>query len=331
MQERTPPGTLSYLREIGITQSILKTWRSTCPKKARLILDGWHKNTSSEALAFGELFHLMLEKTFTLMRKNDLPIISAGSYEDILKESKKELEPYLLGSSIKIKQEYEKCLGMVFVIVKHYFTYWNNEYFGSRKKNWLQVENKFKVFPDGLDGVPLVGRRDGVYTGEFGIKAKALVLLETKTKGNWDEDNLTYFLLRDLQTMLYVNSYFMEFGEMPYGVQYNLIRRPALRMKQEESLASFCRRVDENVTEKPESYFVKIEMPLDPKTVAEQWKIILRDARAFIDWYVSGESSEYTENCVTNSFGACSFLIKCSGLIDDRITRRETAYVELSK
>ena len=223
-----------------------------------------------------------------------------------------------------MKQEYEKNLGVTSILLKHYFQYWKDEYFGKVRKLWVDVEGKFRVNPPELNGVPIVGRRDAIYDHDG-----QLVLLEHKTKSSWDDTNIAFLLLRDLQCMVYIKTFEIETGQRIDKIQYNLIKRPAIRLKQDESLTAFGKRLDETISENPQSYFAKIEMPVNWKTVNAQWELVMQDCKKYIEWYTKHDKdSEYTENCVTH-FGECEFLQLCSGLTDIRIQKRDAPHIEL--
>ncbi len=317
------PDKLSWLVNHGITQSILKTWRSTCPKKARYILDGYYKEGSSEPLAFGEILHSMLEIVFEQIKSGKINSESEIHYQNCINTAKEKKSKYLLGASPKILQIYEKTFGMAEAVFSQYFKYWENEYFGTRKRKWLSVEGKFRCFPQEISPVPILGRRDGVSEDADGIWID-----ETKTKSSWNEENLVVFLMRDIQTIMYGYSWFLETGKYPIGVRYNLVRRPALRQKDSESLVAFVNRIKEDVIEKPDTYFEKIEVPLPGNTIRNEWQELVSDLMNFVKWYLGDHDSKYTENCVTN-YGACPFLkLETSGY-DDRVLKRNVIHVEL--
>lgn len=318
-------GSFEWLAQNGITQSILKTWRSTCPKKARFVLDGYSRPQTGGAIVFGTIFHGFLEEIFSQIKNgaSDVSKIDFLSAEKIVRES---LQDELVSATPAIIKEYERNLGMAFEVVKIYFDYWKDQYFGSDKKTWVQIEDKFKVFPPEMNGIPFMGRRDGVFRNKNG----KLWLFETKTKASWDDENLLKLLSRELQVIVYIKTYEMEFGEMPEGVEYNIIRRPQLRMKESESTREFCQRVKIDILDRPSFYFSKLQMPIPKEMVEYHWGKILKDCQRFIEWYQGKYDSEYTENCIS-SYGACQFLVVCSGGVDDRIVKSEITHKELAK
>ena len=64
---KKPPAPFTYGIEDGVTQSLLTGWVH-CRKSARLTLDGWRKPETSHPLAYGGLWHFLLEGLYEAIR-----------------------------------------------------------------------------------------------------------------------------------------------------------------------------------------------------------------------------------------------------------------------
>ena len=87
-------------------------------------------------------------------------------------------------------------------------------------------------------------------------------VFETKTKGQINQTAIRDQLKADLQTLIYVTTAMIEFGEMPKKVMYNVVRRPQLKRKQNEGLNDFLKRIKADVIKRPKFYFMRWNVDL---------------------------------------------------------------------
>jgi hypothetical protein len=158
------------------------------------------------------------------------------------------------------------------------------------KLKWLQREHVFKVPHKFLEskGVTkeaiLTGMRDGDYRNPIG----GLGLFETKTKSSIDDVAIQSGLRADLQTMLYLYSLRREYREEPGEILYNVIRRPQLRQKGNESLQAYGQRLTEDIKERPAWYFRRFEVTVLPGDLETFVSTTLDPVlRCLLEWWES--------------------------------------------
>ena len=100
-------------------------------------------------------------------------------------------------------------------------------------------------------------------------------------------------------------------NKTPSGLLYNIIRRPSLRKRKNEPLKSFADRLSEDVSSRPDWYFIRMEMSVDEQEI-NRFEMELDDLISdFMMWW-SGKSGHYknTNHC-QNKFGLCPFVGIC--------------------
>ena len=251
----------------GVTQGLLKSFL-TCREQTRLHhIVGWSLTVESVPLMFGSHFH---DLTATLAT-DGVTIQGPGStfhphnvklVEEFNAKSLREFRKQKPSPTIPEIDQAKSIHAQVAVVVKHYHHQWSQV---RAKWDWLSREQTFRVSStithDSSNPLELRGRFDGVFRDD---KAK-LWLLETKTKGQIDQKGLQGSLQFDLQTMLYCLALKKLHGENPVGVVYDVVRRPQLRRGKDESLPTFCDRIDKDIRKNPKWYF-------------HQWNVHLSEA-----------------------------------------------------
>lgn len=180
----------------------------------------------------------------------------------------------------------------------HYVKYWSKNKDVKNRVPLLQ-ERVFDVdypLPSGRI-VRLRGKWDSV---DLLKNLKAVYLKENKTRGDIDEQSTRRQLTFDLQTMMYLTALErFDWSDTPYGppqgksgksplpqilppiggVVYNVVRRPlsggkgsirrhqATNTKPEETLESFYGRVEQYITDDPETYFMRWTVPVSKADV----------------------------------------------------------------
>lgn len=263
----------------GFTQSSIEAFLACREQFALSYIEGWTPRGFSVPLEFGTMFHLMLEKTGT-----DTPARIARdvtqSYHDARKKT-------LNGDSF---ESFQQTLASVQAIFPLYCEYWTED---DAKVKWLDREHIFKLTHEFEDcegqirTVPLTGMRDGDYVTKNG----GVGLFETKTKSTIDDTAVQDALRADLQTMMYLYSLWKEKGKYPAEITYNVVRRPQLRKKDNETHQQFGERISDDIQSRPDWYFRRyrvtvvdgdiqsfIQTTLDPVLrLAYQWWGSIKD------------------------------------------------------
>lgn len=146
-------------------------------------------------------------------------------------------------------------------LVAEHFVYWDDLLSGAGF-DVIASEGKFSV--PFLDDFTLYGRRD-------------LVIKRRKDGSKWITDHKVMSQVRpgelmdlaqiSLQNRLYTLAFYLENGEFPAGMIYNIIRAPGLSPRKgrgkdakKENPAAFQARVREDIHDRAESYFMRFEV-----------------------------------------------------------------------
>lgn len=248
----------------GVTYSFLQKF-THCREQARLsFVEGLTQDGIVDALDWGTMFHELLQHQAE----------GNSVQERILRQR---LERWLARETQfrKLKNtqrdHLQGLLNQVLLVFPYYHTYWKKKNGHEFTADFVCQEEDFRV-PHHLDyptrdGQPqrqilLRGRFDAILR----IDGK-LWLMENKTKSFIDEEGLQASLSQDMQTMLYCHAIRLKFGEMPVGVLYNVIKRPAHRFGQKDTPESFLGRVEDAIRNEPDKYFIRFVVQLGPDDI----------------------------------------------------------------
>lgn len=220
----------------GVTQGLLAKWL-VCKERARLYLVKGLKQAErfSHKLSYGNMFHLCSE-----VHDN------GGDWREALTKHCQDLFKQWPFDRAEI-EKWHDCCQMQFPLC---VDFWNKHPNIAKRTSLLQ-EQQFRVpikLPSGRT-VFLRGKMDAVELVHGGQRP-GIVLFETKTKGDIDEQQIRRQLAYDLQVMLYVTALKElkdrispqsdplgleeiedDFGEALFdneivGVRYNVVKRP---------------------------------------------------------------------------------------------------------
>lgn len=260
----------------GVTQGSLESFMACREQFALGYVEGWASKSFSVALEFGSVIHLMLERTGTAP-PTEVARTVTRQYEA---SRKKTLNPSDLNTM-------QLTLANAEAIFPEYVKYWADY---DTKINFIQREHVFKVPHKfiGLDGkvteLDLKGMRDGEYENRIGD----LGLFETKTKSQIDDVAIQDGLRADLQTCMYLYSLRRETRREPKEILYNIIRRPQLRQKKDEPVDAYMQRVVEDIRERPEWYFRRFEVTVQPGDIETFIETTLDPVlRQLLQWWES--------------------------------------------
>lgn len=264
------------LYDKGVSKTFLETFLK-CREMCRLqYLKGYSPVWDSEAMDFGSAFHAC---NADLQSRSDKTWAAVQHvcrmYEvNYMKDNGKEM-------SDGAKERFPEMMSRVAVTLDEYTKFWAKE---DVKINWIEREHLFTLWIDypyddeTMFQIPLLGFRDGVFTPKG--KERRIWLFETKTKDRWDESDIRDMLGHDLQTMIYLFALRDQYGSMPAGVRYDLVKRPSSRIKGD------AERVRTFIQKDRKSYFWRYNWSTLRKSDLDAWKAKFFDGllRELVDW-----------------------------------------------
>jgi hypothetical protein len=244
--------------DAGTTFSMLNLFQECREQTFQSYVNGYSGKKLKDGLEFGSIWHLMQEHYYKNTKQS--PTVTAAK---VCKAYEKWRDPTLFKNE---HENFQILLGIAEMMFPLCVKYWAED---DDEIDWIEQEQKFKTsytFKD-IDGrdrtIFLRGMRDGVFR-EDGV----LGVFETKTKGQINQTSIRDQLKADLQTLIYVTTSMIEFGEMPGKVMYNVVRRPQLKRKQNEALSAFLKRIQADVIKRPKFYFMRWNVDLTKSDIA---------------------------------------------------------------
>jgi len=306
----------------GVTQSLLGSWMN-CRMHSRNTLKGYRLKRPNDAFLYGSCTHylheMLIDKIIYNIKKNEsnseiyfrnLTNIKLWVAEH-LRNFAKTYPDYRLFEP----QKAEDLCSDAAVIFCYYI---KSQIKILEKLKWIKAEHKFNV-PFNANGpgnyptekpIILRGMIDGVFRNP---KTNKLWLLETKTKSRMNEDTLMDTLMADFQSFVYMIAIHELYGEYPAGVLYNVLRKPCLRRKKDESIDSFGKRIEEDVNVRTGFYFVQFNISVNSTDIQNFEIEFRRILSEFVRWWENGDQFEWKnrEYC-ENKYGCCPFLSLCT-------------------
>lgn len=241
---------------LGITQSSLDKFNSCREQFSLEYLHGHTKRGFESPLEFGTVIHLALERVAEVGTGHTT---AESLICEICESYHNARYPQLKG---RLDQDtMRKTLTAAEAVFPLYHKHVAED---DEKQKWVAREQLFNIpyeFPiaSGLGSakITLRGMRDGTYRTN---RKGCLGLFETKTKGQIDDNAIAAGLRADLQTMFYLHTLWLEYGECPKEVLYNVIRRPGQKFLDRDNYASFKTRIKEDIEKRPDYYFRRWEV-----------------------------------------------------------------------
>lgn len=317
----------------GVTYSLLAKFKS-CREFTRLALQGWTGKFPSFALAFGGLFHHILQQAYErVLIHHDRTVPSEQDVVRWLAETARiwyRENPTKNDTAVQI---FEEALLKAGAILPAYFSYWKADF---TTRAWMDVENEFRlpfevVFPS-LERrtVMLRGKIDGLFTTPKAKKnPKAARVFETKTRSHIDENELVDTMPHNLQTAIYLLAAEQLTGRIPVEVEMNLVRKFQLRQGKAESLETYERRLKTDVAARPDWYFIRMSMAVDKDDVARMREEINQLIADFLMWWY-GDVGHYKNDQACYLFHRpCDMIRICSQNDTSGVFKRKAVFSEL--
>lgn len=252
------------LQESGITQSFVNSFiqcKRTCYER---YINGWIPKNKSVWFEFGTVFQYVIEKVFEESTNCNIkkPIESSelvkkyiSVYENEVKDKNVSLDTDEIEYSEIIYSLAEKMLPLYF---QYRASDFEAEVVFNESEFWIDYELDDT---QQIKTVPIRGKID------LGLKKNdKLWIYDTKCLSVIQPDIIVGTVQHEIQPMLYLwASHIM--NENPIGFSYNIIRRPSQRRKKDEKINDFTDRIMEDVIDRPEHYFLRINMEISKDEV----------------------------------------------------------------
>lgn len=333
----TSASPLYVLERDGITFSLLSTFRD-CRWKTRHYVMGLTKMNVGFPIIFGNVVHAALERCYRAQRDNKIGTTVPPRF---LMQVLTNLEETFRAEHPRMDPETANALELTMLmceqLMPRYFHHWAER---DAEYTWLQTEKEFRL-PETVHLRPVAvkgkwrerkvdtflrGKIDGVYQ-----RAKALGLLETKTRGRVEPGNIMSMLPYMLQPSIYLIAAERAYDMVAQSVTYNIVRRPQLQQRKSENIPQFATRIGEDIDARPDWYFMRINMDLERNDIARMRDNLDDLLRDFVEWWV-GEGGHYpNDGHCENKYGQCEFLDWCGNGNKLLYYRRDRMFSELEE
>ena len=176
------------------------------------------------------------------------------------------------------------------------------------------------------NGMTYAGKRDLLVESR---KTPGITLVEHKTTGYITPGYIAKLPL-DNQIQIYCVSVEKEYGKLPKRVIYNIIKKPGIRQKQNESFEQYRVRVEQEYKDNLTSYFYREVVPIS-SLKAKEHSLELEKCACEIQRAIK-EGYYYKNTTQCTSFGNCPFMPLClkQPLAINGFNQRESLHSELS-
>lgn len=223
---------MPYKISDGITQSILTTFMA-CPQKAMYMLDGIYDPTKGENYRKGTIGHDLLENLYENPSKDWTKNLDA-LYDKHAKE-------------VKETEKLNTIFGIFEALITCYLEFYKKDF------NSKIIYTPEQIFDLDYKGYRLRGKTDLTFKA-----GKLNVLMEHKFWSQISEDKLAYVLSMDFQSNFYELMYKMQTGKYPDRIDYNVVRVPQNKIKDDESSKQFAVRLIDIIRKDYKYYFRRV-------------------------------------------------------------------------
>jgi len=273
-----------------------------------MYVEGWSQMTEPFYFRFGSTFHYLLEKAYGRSNQHKLPPqtwikkLFAKYYRDWVGSEHR---------SERACEDMALSIELATMAFKGYKRVWVDDWAkkkarGKSPVQWLALEKFFKVkhrLPNGHT-ISVIGYRDGVFID----RDNRIWIIDTKCLSRFSVSDIMESLPFDMQLMLYAATARSEFGN-PYGCILNIVKRPQLYRRKDESTIDYLQRVEESLEGKnaDEKNFYRIPMEFTPKEIDEWVDRVLNPILLDVEAWWLGKSPHYLNStALVNQYGKCS-------------------------
>jgi hypothetical protein len=256
-----PPKKLPYQGwnpiDHGVSQSLLQKFCVDTDRAHKHIVKGLREIDRKEAMEYGTIFHKLIEKAANLGSKYTRPKL-VKVMSDWIKTNYPSTESILLA---KIAVAQFHCY-RDWETNKPKYKYIDaepifDEQFELPPVNFNPNDTIKITIPTGIK-FRLRGRIDEV------IDNNGMWIQENKTKSRIDISLVQDTIHENIQVMFYAVCSELKYGKPCKGVIYNIIRKPGLRQRNEESDDTYIDRIVEDIKKQPSYYFYRLSYEFHP-------------------------------------------------------------------
>lgn len=288
---------------VEITQSELVSL-ADCPKKwdfkyNRLL----RPKQKSVKLVLGSAIHEGIESFYT----------QRGDPVDVVRQYCQKVFDDADQRGLLIDDEYQITLQKSEAIMKAYLKRYKNDLDIYKV---LEVEKTFRVHL--VDDIYLNGKIDRRMQDR---RSNVIYPTESKTAASWDED--VNRLMLDFQVSVYswVESKLYDLDSVMF--LYDVIRKPALRIKKNEDLEIFLNRIETSLLEEADTYFFRTKVSRSRNEINRTYDELVIRAR---DLVRRRQTGEVYRNPSDACFWKCDHRALC---LEDTIDMEQALYVKM--
>lgn len=258
------------LEKTGCTQSLAHCFKQ-CPLKFLLKINRWQSKKNQDKTAIGLITHDVLARIYKLGKQ----VTERMVYNYIEKSIKNNPDDFRFIKLTDLTFYKTVC----YCVITNYILYYQKDF---KTAKFMNTEREFAVE---IFDILWRGKIDGEHLIK---KEKSLWVLERKTKGRISDDTITRSLSLDFQGRLYCKAKEVEFKNNVLGFIYDVIRTPQMRLRKNDTLDDFQKRLNEDIEKRPDYYFMRWEVPLT-KQDKESFQIDLNDlSHELLDYIHNG-------------------------------------------
>lgn len=231
---------------------------------------------------------------------------------DVVKRYCRQVEERAEELGVPLDEEYELQLRKAEIIMAGYMERYEGDF---EKWNVTEVERKFEL-PTSLEDVCIAGKIDGIATK---LKDGIRYGVERKTASSWDPD--LNRLMLDFQVSVYAWAISKIYGWKDVPFLYDVIRKPSIRPKKKESEEQYLERLEEDLRDRPDFYFIRNEVVRSRREIARTEMELIAKSKRLLDLSKTGE---VYRNSGEHCFYRCDYRSLC---LDDTPELREELYI----
>lgn len=282
----------------GISYSMLEDWM-TCRQKAWFRINGIRPMGVAEPLIYGSIVHSILSRIHKFVKEQH-GVPKRELVEKWVEESHEEWVAKNPRSSAQALEIAELSTLQASAIMPQYVKHWEKDLL---RFKWITIEELVKA---PFNGTTINAIIDALTED----RKDQLWLHEHKTHSRISEGTLVDRIHFANQTLIYALVVQILYNRIPKGVYYNVVRRPSIKPKKGQPLNVFAKRLEEDVAERPDFYFVRFEVEIDEEDVARLSRELQTAIGEIQVWQTGSTHYRNTSQC-EGKYGACPFLKIC--------------------
>ena len=299
----------------GLSASLIQLWLACRQQFNLAVVKGWTNRSEPIGPAFGSCIHWVLRQAYAKHKIKD--VLRLGQLKRwVIQYGQLWLKEHPLPTTHQREQQ-EMIYTLADAILPEYVQYWKPDWTGKLAgrphyrglpipKKWLSLEKPFDI-PWKIPGTKHTIRLRGVWDGICLDQKDRLWVFDTKCFSVIVDSQLIHTLPHDFQFWLYLTAAWIVFGQCPYGIILNVVRRPQHHQGKHETLKDFGKRVAGEIAKDPDHSFIRYVLEVTSKEIKDwhkqQLDPVLRD---FWLWWEGRTPHYMTPFALINKYGQCS-------------------------